>query len=301
MKPPSFARLCSSVLERGWLSSNNVVFDDGTVVDTGYVTHSAQTVALVEHALAGAPLRRIVNTHLHSDHCGGNAALQRRWPGVQTLVPVPSLAAASAWQDDALTFKMTDQRCERFSVSGALQPGASVELGGAPWTIVAAPGHDPESVILWQADERVLISADALWRDGLGVLFPELDGAPGFAPAAQVLDQIEALNPAWVIPGHGAPFDDVADSLARARSRLARFAAEPLRHRDYAARALVMFHMLERRRLPRAALQAWMLEVPLFQRMTPDAAHRGDWARNVIERLVAGGALQRVGDELIAP
>ena len=45
------------VLERGWLSSNNVLLfdDDGqaTIVDTGYVTHRDQTVALVRHALAG--------------------------------------------------------------------------------------------------------------------------------------------------------------------------------------------------------------------------------------------------------
>eukprot|EP01034_Spumella_vulgaris_P013337 gene13337-17005_t len=47
------------------------------LVDTGYCTHAAQTEALVGHALdaAGEKLRLIVNTHLHSDHCGGNARL----------------------------------------------------------------------------------------------------------------------------------------------------------------------------------------------------------------------------------
>jgi len=49
-----------------------------TVVDTGFCRHSEQTIALVDRALAGTPLARIVNTHLHSDHCGGNAALQAR-------------------------------------------------------------------------------------------------------------------------------------------------------------------------------------------------------------------------------
>uniref|UniRef100_UPI0035A10BAD MBL fold metallo-hydrolase n=2 Tax=Delftia TaxID=80865 RepID=UPI0035A10BAD len=78
-----------TVLERGWLSANNIVFaadpadpqDDGAaVVDTGYVSHADQTVLLIEQTLAGQPLARILNTHLHSDHCGGNAALQARWP-----------------------------------------------------------------------------------------------------------------------------------------------------------------------------------------------------------------------------
>src|SRR5690606_18077411 len=67
-------------LERDWLSSNQVVGMDGdeaTVVDTGYAKHAALTVELVGHVLAqsGARLTGVVNTHLHSDHCGGNRAL----------------------------------------------------------------------------------------------------------------------------------------------------------------------------------------------------------------------------------
>ncbi len=44
------------VLERGWLSSNNILFLGGTetaIVDTGYAAHAEQTVALVESVLGG--------------------------------------------------------------------------------------------------------------------------------------------------------------------------------------------------------------------------------------------------------
>ena len=82
-----------TVLERGWLSANNIVFaaaagdaEGAAVVDTGYVTHSEQTLALVAETLQGQPLARILNTHLHSDHCGGNAALQAAYPQVQTWI-----------------------------------------------------------------------------------------------------------------------------------------------------------------------------------------------------------------------
>lgn len=96
MPAPSTAPLTASlppgitVLERGWLSANNVVCigpEGAAVVDTGYCTHSDQTVALVQSALGAQPLQRILNTHLHSDHCGGNAALQAAWPGAATHVP----------------------------------------------------------------------------------------------------------------------------------------------------------------------------------------------------------------------
>ena len=38
------------VLERGWLSSNNVLFLEGeqaALIDSGYVTHAQQTVSLL--------------------------------------------------------------------------------------------------------------------------------------------------------------------------------------------------------------------------------------------------------------
>ena len=72
------------VLERGWVSSNNILLfdsdDSATLIDTGYVAHSEQTLLLVRHALGGRKLARIINTHLHSDHCGGNALLKKMRP-----------------------------------------------------------------------------------------------------------------------------------------------------------------------------------------------------------------------------
>jgi glyoxylase-like metal-dependent hydrolase (beta-lactamase superfamily II) len=89
-----------TVIERGWLSANQVVFAargaaPATVVDTGFSAHATQTLALVDHALAGQPLGRIVNTHLHSDHCGGNHALQQRG-AVETWIPAASIGAVRA-------------------------------------------------------------------------------------------------------------------------------------------------------------------------------------------------------------
>ena len=79
-----------TVFERGWLSSNNVLFqgkESTALVDSGYCTHAEQTVALVQDALQTRPLDLLLNTHLHSDHCGGNASLQSNWPHLTTLIP----------------------------------------------------------------------------------------------------------------------------------------------------------------------------------------------------------------------
>ncbi|WP_257991983.1 MBL fold metallo-hydrolase [Cupriavidus pauculus] len=291
------------VFERGWLSANNVLFvddatQDTTLVDTGYVTHAAQTVALVDAALAGRPLRRVINTHLHSDHCGGNAALQQRWQP-RTAIPAAEAAAVSAWDADALTFDATGQQCARFTFDDVLRDGGTLRLGGIDWRVIAAPGHDPHAVMLFAPAQRILISGDALWENGFGVIFPELDGESGFAEQAAILALIDTLDVQLVIPGHGRPFDDVAGAVARARSRLDYLQADPLRNATHAMRVLAKFKLLEAQALPREALFAWFAATPLMQRMharfTP-----GQQLETVFDQTLRAlekvGALQRDGN-----
>ena len=254
-----------TVLERGWLSSNNILVQgaQGTaLVDSGYCSHSAQTLALVESALQGRPLELLLNTHLHSDHCGGNAALQARYPQLQTRIPPGQAQAVAEWDEARLSFAATGQNCPRFHFEATLQPGTEVCLGDLLWQVHAAPGHDTHSVILFEPQSRLLVAADALWERGFGVVFPELDGEDAFDTVGETLDLIESLQPATVIPGHGAPFTDVAAALERARTRLQGFACDPQRHLQHAAKVLLKFKLLEWQSVSLAELLAWSRATP---------------------------------------
>lgn len=266
-----------TVLERGWLSSNNILIQGKgatALVDSGYCTHAPQTLALVQAALAGRALDVLVNTHLHSDHCGGNAALQAAYPGLRTLVPPGHAAFVRHWNPDQLSYTPTGQQCPRFYLDDVLQPGSALSLGDLVWQVHAAPGHDPHSVVLFEPASRCLLSADALWQRGFGVVFPELDGEDGFAEVAATLDLIEALAPVVVVPGHGSPFTDVAQALAFARSRLDAFVASPAKHLAHAAKVLLKFKLLEVQRMTRPELLAWAQGTPylkmLFARQFAD-------------------------------
>ncbi len=291
------------VLERGWLSSNNVLLrgergEGAVLVDSSHTLHVAQTMAMMHAALGDEPLRRVVNTHLHSDHCGGNAALQRAF-GCHIVIPPGLHGAAQAWDAEALSHAVTGQTCERFVPDAVLRPGESFEHGGRRWLALAAPGHDPHALMLFDEQHGVLISADALWGNGFGVVFPELDGEPGFDDVGAVLDLIERVAPRHVIPGHGAPFDDVADALARARRRLAGFRSEPQRHLQHGARVLVKYHLMEQRSEAWPALRDWLAATPLVRQVwerlgRPDGA-LAVWAERVVQSLVDSGALRREG------
>ena len=291
------------VLQRGWLSSNNIVFigrNQTALVDSGYLTHAPQTLALVEHALQGRPLDLLVNTHLHSDHCGGNTALQRRY-ACRTVIPAAEADKVRAWDEEALTYASTGQQCERFTFDDTLAPGDMIELGDLHWQVLGAPGHDPHSLILYCPQERILISADALWENGFGVIFPELDGEPGFAETRASLELIETLDIRIVIPGHGAPFTDVPKSLKAAFSRIDYLSADPVRNAQNAIKVLLKFLLLERQRIALTEVLQLMTDIRLFASANRRYLHQPEtqlvqWA---IDQLVRTGAAMTEGDTLV--
>lgn len=257
------------VFERGWLSSNNVLFTgpgETALVDSGYVTHAAQTLALVRGVLGARPLAHLLNTHLHSDHCGGNALLQATY-GCRTAIPALEAPKVAAWDEEALSYRATGQQCARFTFDTILAPGDTAMLGGLRWQVLAAPGHDPHALLLFCDDEGILIAGDALWENGFGVIFPELAGEPGFEEVGATLDLIASLDARVVIPGHGAMFEDVAGALARARGRLDYLRADPVRNAENAVKVLLKFLLLERRALALDGLPALLASIPLVERV----------------------------------
>jgi glyoxylase-like metal-dependent hydrolase (beta-lactamase superfamily II) len=293
-----------SVFERGWLSSNNILIqgrDQAALIDSGYATHSDQTVSLLKSALGGRPLDLLLNTHLHSDHCGGNAALQKTWSGVRTLIPPGQAEHVVHWDPVALTYLPTGQQCSRFDIHGLLEPGAEIQLGDSRWQIHGAPGHDPHSIVLFEPLSRTLISADALWESGFGIVFPELEGGSAFEEVARTLDVIESLRPHCVIPGHGRVFTaaggGVDRALLAARSRLDNFMGDPVRHARHAAKVLLKFKLLELQQLPYGEMRRWALETPYF-RLIHDRYFPGDlgsWLDSLVEELERAGAARRTG------
>lgn len=290
------------VLERGWLSANNIVFlgrEQTALIDSGYLTHAPQTLALVDHALGGRPLDLLLNTHLHSDHCGGNASLQARY-GCSTAIPVGDAAKVAAWDEDALSYRATGQQCARFAFDRTISPGDALVLGDLRWQALGAPGHDPTSLMFYCASEGILISADALWEHGFGVIFPELEGESGFAEEADTLDLIAALDVRLVIPGHGAPFTDVAGALARARSRVAYLRADPRRNADNAVKVMLKFLLLERQQMPLADVVALFESNPVMagSRRRFLQVDAEDAARATVAALVRAGAAA-IKDDLL--
>ena len=293
------------VFERGWLSSNCILFDDGNtswLVDSGYSTHSAQTLDLIASKLGARSLDFLINTHLHSDHCGGNAALQEKYPELVTVIPPGHSDLVKVWDPDGLFYLPTGQLCPRFKFDQTLQSGFGIQLGLQSWEVHAAGGHDPHAVVFFEPTSRLLISADALWQNGFGVVFPELEGVEAFNEVTATLDLIERLKPDVVVPGHGAVFKYTPETLAVARQKLDGFVKDPVKLARHGAKVLLKFKLLEKQKLLYSDFSLWAAKTPCLVQYQSRFFGDSDfpmWIDQLCTELVKAGVAKREGENIL--
>jgi glyoxylase-like metal-dependent hydrolase (beta-lactamase superfamily II) len=257
------------VFVRDWLSSNSILLksrDGHVLIDSGYGRHAPMTLQLLAtpRGLGADPLSALVNTHCHSDHVGGNAAIARKY---DCPIAVPSAEAplVERWDGKALLYDYCDHRVERFVADRVLPANSTHVWGDLEWVALAAPGHDMGALVFYNAEHRILISGDALWEHGFGfVMPPEVD--PAAMPAARAtVEMIAGLEIRVVIPGHGEPFGDVAGALDRARKRIDAFHSDSLRVARHALKVNLMFSLLDKRRMPISELPAYLDRVGIYR------------------------------------
>ena len=283
---------------RGWLNSNSIVLrapGENVLVDSGYCTHREQTLELVAGpaGLEGEPLERLVNTHCHSDHMGGNAAMASAY-GCRITIPEGEVKHVVPWTPQSVWMEQFDQRADPFHFDDTLAAGDTFEGGGFTWQAHAAPGHDMDALMFFEPSHGLLISGDALWEDGLGFVWPVESGPnPWIAAARSALDTIEKLRPAIVIPGHGKPFAGVDSALGRARSRLDALERDPVRNARHVVKVMFVFALLDKGAMPAADVASYVGRVACYRDMSRrflnlDDAALAEW---LVDDLVRAGAV----------
>jgi glyoxylase-like metal-dependent hydrolase (beta-lactamase superfamily II) len=262
------------VLCRGWLDGNVVLLtgrrpgDAPALIDSGYHSGAGALFSFIARHLGGerGALEAVALTHIHSDHAGGVAALTAGPERPAVLAHPDAAALVARWDPRALWLGVGGQRMPRFSVDRILQPGEPLDLGGHRWRVIGTPGHAVGGVSFLREHDGVLVTGDALWEDGFGILNPWIDGPGVFERAEQALDNLARLSPALVIPGHGPPFTDFTGALGRARSRLDYLRRNPARNRLQMLRNTLAFYRLAYPGRGRAHLEAelrrWCQHLP---------------------------------------
>jgi glyoxylase-like metal-dependent hydrolase (beta-lactamase superfamily II) len=286
------------VIERGWLNCNQILLtspNENVLIDSGYGRHAATTLSIVEKELGGARLHHLINTHCHSDHMGGNRALREKYR-CRITIPAGEVKHVVPWTAQSCWSEEMDQYVEQFEFDSTIADGDTFNAGGVTWEAVAAPGHDMDALMFWCASKRILISGDALWERGMGFVWPSNAGdAPNsnIRTAFQTFDVIAALQPAMIIPGHGAPFSDVKRSLEFNRSKLTALANDPVKAARNVAKSLFVFALLDKQEMRASALPAYVAAVPTYRKLDEAFLHIGvdALADLMLRELLANGAV----------
>jgi len=277
------------------LNCNQVVLrepGDNVLIDSGYCTHRERTLELVAGpaGLEGEPLERLINTHCHTDHMGGNAAIASAH-GCRVTIPVGEAKHVNPWTPATGDMELFDHKADPFHFDDTLASGDRFDGAGFEWQVHAAPGHDMEALMFFEPRHRILVSGDALWENGMGIVWPQQGRNPHIEASLETLACIERLAPAVVIPGHGAPFADVAGSLANVRSRLAAFSADPVKNARHLIKVLFMFALLERESMPVADVAGYLAHVPCYGKLNEFVGLEGEaltqWLLPELERVGA--------------
>jgi glyoxylase-like metal-dependent hydrolase (beta-lactamase superfamily II) len=215
--PPDIAVLC-----RGWLHGNVVIIedDDGcSLVDTGYHTG----LDALRAALPG-PVHAIALTHVHSDHAGCAAALSAEH-GAPVYASARAADLLRRWDRRGLWLASTGQELPRFLPREVPMDG--IALSDRVFEVIETGGHATGGLSYFDPTDGLLITGDALWEDGFGILDPWVDGAHILEDARQALHNLSQVDGRILIPGHGEPFADLEGALQRAEQRLNYLARNP--------------------------------------------------------------------------
>ncbi len=254
------------------LNCNQVVLRTpgaNVLIDSGYCTHRERTLELLAGpgGLDGEPLERLINTHCHTDHMGGNAAIASAY-GCRITIPVGEAPHVRPWTSETGSLALFGHKADPFHFDDTIAAGESFEGAGFEWDAHAAPGHDMEALMFFEPMNRILVTGDALWENGMGFIWPA-EGHNDYIDAArETLATIERLSPAVIIPGHGEPFADAKGSIASVRSRLDAFERDPAKNARHGTKVMFVFGLLDTGSMPLAEVPTHLARVPFYREVS---------------------------------
>jgi hydroxyacylglutathione hydrolase len=172
---------------------------DALVIDA---PHETASQIVEEAARRGWRIGQIVITHTHWDHILDANALQAATGAPLLAHPL----ARDLLANPAANFGEPPVEIAPVQISGTLDEGETVTLGGYSFTVLHLPGHDPSHIGLFNAStagEESLLSGDVLFPGGHGTT--EIPGADQ-AVTNDTMRRLAAELPptTTVMPGHGA-------------------------------------------------------------------------------------------------
>ena len=177
------------------LDSNIYLIDGETVVDTGTGSNFVRLYEIFKKmGLEFEKIKNIINTHMHWDHIGGNGFFENAKVHIHEN-DADVLERGDSEMSNAHYFNgnMKPMKVERRLKEGD-------EIFG--FKVLHTPGHTPGSICLFDPKEKILISGDTIFADGVGRT--DLPGGSE-EDMEKSLERLSSLEIEKILPGHGEP------------------------------------------------------------------------------------------------
>lgn len=177
---------------------NTYLIDGPTriLIDPGHLNlfdHVKQGLAEMDLGIEDIGL--VICTHAHPDHLEAVqlfqdtsakvAYHQQDWEVVKTMLD--QVDPSSQARIDAV-------RPDFFLTEGDL------DVSGAGFQVYHTPGHDPGAICIYQPDQKVLVTGDLIFKEGVGRT--DLPGGDARQLKASIR-RLSDLDVEWILPGHG--------------------------------------------------------------------------------------------------
>lgn len=144
----------------------------------------------------GYRVTHIVNTHGHSDHTAGNAAVKRA-TGARILIHELDAERLTGIVNRGLCLLLGGRGSPR--PDALLKHGDAIEIGASSLEVIHTPGHTPGSICLYT--EGHLFTGDTLFVGGVGR--SDLPGGSVEQLQRSLRERLFTLPPRTVVwPGH---------------------------------------------------------------------------------------------------
>lgn len=205
------------VVPQGVSYNSYLIRDEKTaLMDSSDARTAEQWLGNLEAALGGRELDYIVCLHMEPDHSGALRMAAEKYPNARIVGNAKTFSLMSRFFDMDTTGRQV-----------MVSEGESLSLGRTSLTFYMAPMvHWPEVMVAYEAEDKILFSADAFGRFGT----PE-DGQPWleearryyynivgkYGPQVQaLLKKAAGLNIAMICPLHGPVLpEDIAGYVAK--------------------------------------------------------------------------------------
>ena len=265
-------------IERGYLNGNHFVFrsKDPILIDTGYISDFNETERLItELGVDLSDIRLIITTHTHCDHIGGNKIIQDQ-SGCDIALHKIGKYFIDTRDDWSTWWRYYGQEGDFFDCAMALDDGDVINIGPHEFKVIYTPGHASDGMVLYNRKAKILISSDTLWEDDMATMTLRVEGSRALFFHLESLDRLSELEVKAVYPGHGSPFTNMKNAIARAKQRVEGYMENREKMGNDLLKKIIIYTLLMFREVEEEGFFRYLMDTHWF-RGTVDLYFNGEY------------------------